>query len=66
LIPWALGYKAFGITGFLVGLVFLVLLGLGMAYEWRKGDLEWEKPKVQPPMINKQPVAEVEEELLEV
>ncbi|MDT3696996.1 MAG: NADH-quinone oxidoreductase subunit A [Ignavibacterium sp.] len=66
LIPWALGYKAFGMTGFLVGLVFLVLLGIGMAYEWRKGDLEWEKPKVQPPVINKQPAAKVEEELVEV
>ncbi len=22
-----------------------------MAYEWSKGDLEWEKPKVLPPVI---------------
>ena len=67
LIPWALGYKAFGMTGFLVGLIFLVLLGLGMAYEWRKGDLEWEKPKVIPPTIKKDKVnPEVEKELVEV
>lgn len=67
LIPWALGYKAFGLTGFLVGLVFLVLLGLGMAYEWRKGDLEWEKPKVIPPTIKKDKAKpEVEKELVEV
>jgi hypothetical protein len=39
-------YKQFGIAGFLVGAVFLFLLGLGMAYEWRKGDLEWERPKI--------------------
>ena len=51
LIPWALAYKNFGFGGFLVGGIFLVLLGLGMAYEWRKGDLEWEKPKVAPPIL---------------
>ena len=51
LIPWALVYKEFGLAGYLVGAVFLFLLGLGMAYEWRKGDLEWEKPKVVPPVF---------------
>jgi NADH-quinone oxidoreductase subunit A len=53
LIPWALVYKGFGIGGFLVGGIFLFLLGLGMAYEWRKGDLEWARPKVEPPELNK-------------
>jgi NADH-quinone oxidoreductase subunit A len=67
LIPWALSYKGFGMTGFLVGLIFLVLLGLGMAYEWRKGDLEWEKPKVLPPALKKKNnTPEVEKELVEV
>jgi NADH-quinone oxidoreductase subunit A len=53
LIPWAMVYKQFGISGFLVGAVFLFLLGLGMAYEWRKGDLEWERPKIIIPHTNK-------------
>ncbi|MFO7448067.1 MAG: NADH-quinone oxidoreductase subunit A [Ignavibacteriaceae bacterium] len=53
LIPWAMVYKNFGMAGYLVGAVFLVLLGLGMAYEWRKGDLEWERPKPIPPVIKK-------------
>jgi len=53
LIPWALVYKGYGIGGFLVGGIFLFLLGLGMAYEWRKGDLEWARPKIEPPVINK-------------
>jgi NADH-quinone oxidoreductase subunit A len=53
LIPWALVYKIFGFGGFMVGAVFLVLLGLGMAYEWRKGDLEWERVKIVPPVIKK-------------
>jgi NADH-quinone oxidoreductase subunit A len=39
--------------GYLVGVVFLVLLGLGMAYEWRKGDLEWERIKPVPPTLKK-------------
>ena len=51
LIPWALVYKQFGIGGFLIGASFLLLLGLGMAYEWRKGDLEWVKAKVIPPTL---------------
>lgn len=58
LIPWALVYKEFGLQGFLVGAIFLILLGLGMAYEWRKGDLEWIKPKVVPPVLKKEPAAE--------
>jgi len=53
LIPWAMVYKQFGIAGFLVGAVFLFLLGLGMAYEWRKGDLEWERPRITIPHTNK-------------
>ena len=64
LIPWALVYKNFGIAGYLVGAIFLFLLGLGMAYEWRKGDLEWEKPKVIPPLTNKND-AKIQQEQME-
>lgn len=53
LIPWALVYQDYGLFGFLVGAIFLILLGLGMAYEWRKGDLEWDRPKIIPPSIKK-------------
>src|SRR3972149_853814 len=53
LIPWALVYQDYGFTGFAVGAIFLILLGLGMAYEWRKGDLEWDRPKPIPPILNK-------------
>lgn len=45
LFPWALVYKEYGIAGYLVGAVFLILLGLGMLYEWYKGDLDWDKPQ---------------------
>ncbi|HZW38060.1 MAG TPA: NADH-quinone oxidoreductase subunit A [Ignavibacteriaceae bacterium] len=58
LIPWALVYKQYGMAGFLPGAIFLILLGLGMAYEWRKGDLEWARPKIVPPTIKKHKIIE--------
>lgn len=58
LIPWALVYKEFGFGGFLVGAIFLFLLGLGMAYEWRKGDLEWARPKIEPAVLKKEIIPE--------
>ncbi|MHB8579622.1 MAG: NADH-quinone oxidoreductase subunit A [Ignavibacteriaceae bacterium] len=63
LIPWALVYKGFGLGGFLVGAIFLFMLGLGMAYEWRKGDLEWVKPKVLlPTLIKEKQQVEIKED----
>ena len=65
LIPWAMVYKEAGMQGFLVGAIFLVLLFLGMAYEWRKGDLEWIRPHPVPPKIlsrkekTKEPAVEI-------
>ncbi len=52
LFPWALAYKEYGFYGFAVGLIFLLVLGLGMAYEWRKGDLEWARPQPKPPKLD--------------
>lgn len=54
LIPWALVYQDYGFAGFVVGAIFLILLGLGMAYEWRKGDLEWDRPHPIPPILRSQ------------
>jgi len=53
LIPWALVYKDFGLAGFIAGSFFLLLLALGIAYEWRKGDLEWDRPQPNIPFLNK-------------
>jgi NADH-quinone oxidoreductase subunit A len=53
LIPWALVYQHFGVGGYLVGFIFLFLLGLGMAYEWRKGDLEWIRPELKHRVLKK-------------
>ena len=53
LFPWALTYKSFGFYGFATGAIFLLVLFLGMAYEWRKGDLEWARPKIDQLDLNK-------------
>ena len=52
LFPWAINYKDYGFYGFLVGAIFLIVLFLGMIYEWRKGDLEWERSKPIIPNLN--------------
>lgn len=49
LIPWVMVYKELGLAGYIIGGIFLVLLGIGMAYEWKKGDLEWARPTITPP-----------------
>ena len=42
LFPWATVVREIGWYGFGAMGVFLVLLLLGFAYEWKKGALEWE------------------------
>ncbi len=42
LFPWAISLGATGVFGFWSMMVFLVILTVGFAYEWRKGALEWE------------------------
>jgi NADH-quinone oxidoreductase subunit A len=53
LFPWAINYRDYGFYGFLVGAIFLVVLFLGMLYEWRKGDLEWDRSEPIIPNLNK-------------
>ena len=42
LIPWAVVFKGIGTVAFIEILVFLVILGLGLLYAWKKGALKWE------------------------
>jgi NADH:ubiquinone oxidoreductase subunit 3 (subunit A) len=42
LIPWAVVFKEIGIVAFVEIIIFLVILGLGLAYAWKKGALKWE------------------------
>jgi NADH-quinone oxidoreductase subunit A len=44
LMPWAVVFKQLGSFAFLEGLVFIGILVVGLAYVWKKGDLEWVKP----------------------
>ena len=42
LFPWAVAFKDIGMYGFWSMMVFLGVLTVGFAYEWKKGALEWE------------------------
>lgn len=42
LFPWAVALGDIGLFGFWSMFVFLVVLTVGYAYEWRKGALEWD------------------------
>ncbi|MBP9752704.1 MAG: NADH-quinone oxidoreductase subunit A [Proteobacteria bacterium] len=42
LFPWAISLFKLGFFGFYTVLLFLLILAIGFAYEWRKGALDWE------------------------
>ena len=42
LFPWAVSLEQTGWVGWAAMMVFLAELGLGLAYAWKKGALEWE------------------------
>jgi NADH-quinone oxidoreductase subunit A len=42
LFPWAVIFKDIGLVGFWSMMVFLGVLTIGFAYEWKKGALEWD------------------------
>ena len=41
LYPWAVIYRSLGLYGFVEMVVFVLILGVGLAYAWKKGALEW-------------------------
>jgi NADH-quinone oxidoreductase subunit A len=41
LFPWAVAFDALGLYGYLEACAFILLLLGGLAYEWKKGALEW-------------------------
>ncbi len=45
LFPWAVAYREIGMFAYVEALIFLVILGVGYVYVWKKGDLEWDKPQ---------------------
>src|SRR6266542_1238192 len=42
LYPWAVLFRDLGLFGFVEMLTFLMVLGIGLLYAWRKGALEWD------------------------
>jgi len=42
LFPWAVVLPEIGFEGFVAMMMFLLVLVVGFAYEWKKGALEWE------------------------
>jgi NADH-quinone oxidoreductase subunit A len=40
--PWAIVFRDLGVPGLLEMLVFVAILGLGFAYVWKRGALEWD------------------------
>jgi NADH-quinone oxidoreductase subunit A len=42
LFPWAIVLQEIGWFGFTAMMVFLAILVVGFAYEWKKGALEWD------------------------
>ena len=44
LFPWAVVFKKLGSFAFIEGLIFIAILAVGLAYVWKKGDLDWVKP----------------------
>ncbi|MFD1095535.1 NADH-quinone oxidoreductase subunit A [Salegentibacter chungangensis] len=42
LVPWAVVFGKIGTVALLEILIFLAILGLGLAYAWKKGALKWE------------------------
>lgn len=42
LIPWAVAMRELGWGGFLAASIFIVVLTVGLIYEWKKGGLRWD------------------------
>ncbi len=42
LFPWAVAFKDISMIGFWSMIVFLGVLTVGFAYEWKKGALDWD------------------------
>jgi len=41
LYPWAVVYRDLGLYGFVEMTIFVLILGVGLAYAWKKGALKW-------------------------
>ncbi len=51
LFPWAVVFKDLGWFAFWGMVVFVIILTLGLVYDWAKGYLDWDKPKPYIPKL---------------
>ncbi len=47
LFPWAVVFKKMGLVALIEMGIFLLILVVGLAYVWVKGDLAWVKRRVR-------------------
>ena len=47
LFPWAVVYQELGLLAFIEAFIFVLILIVGFAYIWAKGDLDWVKMNVR-------------------
>ena len=47
LFPWAVVYQELGLLAFIEAFLFVLILVVGFAYVWAKGDLDWVKMNVK-------------------
>jgi len=40
--PWAVLFRRLGVFGFVEMLLFIIILGVGLLYVWKRGGLDWE------------------------
>ena len=40
--PWAVLFRRLGLFGFIEMLIFILILGVGLLYVWKRGGLDWE------------------------
>jgi NADH-quinone oxidoreductase subunit A len=40
--PWAILFRRLGMFGFIEMLLFILILGVGLLYVWKRGGLDWE------------------------
>lgn len=40
--PWAVVFKQLGMFAYVEMVIFVLILGLGLIYAWKKGALEWQ------------------------
>ena len=45
LYPWAINLRDLGLFAWIDMAIFIAILGVGLAYVWAKGDLEWVRPR---------------------